>query len=65
MLVWKMGNFVAPAFSTLPSAVSRTLDLGPSAPIIILPDTNVPSEKVAMTPLPLSLKATSTRVLPY
>lgn len=64
MLVWKIGNFVTAAFSALLMAVSRTRDLGPSAPMIMSPATIFPSEKVAMTPLPLSLKATSTRVFP-
>lgn len=64
MLVWKIGNLVTAASSAFPMAVSRTRDLGPSAPMIISPETSVPSEKVAITPFPLSLKATSTSVLP-
>jgi hypothetical protein len=65
MLVWKMGNFVTAAFWVLSKAVSRTRDRGPSAPMIMVPETIVPSEKVAITPLPLSLNATSTSDLPY
>lgn len=60
-----MGNLVTEAFSGSRIAVSRTRERGPSAPTMIDPDTSVPSEKAAITPLPLSLKATSTRHFPY
>jgi hypothetical protein len=65
MLVWKIGNLLTCAFSALDMANSRTLERGPSAPRMRDPEITVPSAKVATTPLPLSLKATSTRFLPY